>query len=98
LLGYGSALLYLGARVPQIIKNQRERSCDGLSLLFFMLSLLGNATYGAGILFHSLEREYVMTNMPWLIGSLGTMVEDLVIFGQFRVFGEGEKEEGEAVV
>jgi uncharacterized protein with PQ loop repeat len=98
LLGYGSALLYLGARVPQIIKNQRERSCDGLSLLFFMLSLLGNATYGAGILFHSLEREYVMTNMPWLIGSLGTMVEDLVIFAQFRMFGEGEKEEGEAVV
>ena len=25
LLGYGSALLYLGARVPQIVKNQRER-------------------------------------------------------------------------
>jgi uncharacterized protein with PQ loop repeat len=98
LLGYGSALLYLGARVPQIIKNQRERSCDGLSLLFFLLSLLGNATYGAGILFHSLEGEYVWTNLPWLIGSLGTMVEDLVIFAQFRSFGEGEKVEGEAVV
>jgi uncharacterized protein with PQ loop repeat len=98
LLGYGSALLYLGARVPQIVKNQRERSCDGLSLLFFLLSLLGNATYGAGILCHSLEREYVWTNLPWLIGSLGTMVEDLVIFAQFRSFGEAEKEEGEAVV
>lgn len=101
LLGYGSALLYLGARVPQIFKNQRERSCEGLSLLFFLLSLLGNATYGAGILCHSLEREYVWTNLPWLIGSLGTMVEDLVIFAQFRVFGEGEeaaKEDGEAVV
>ena len=101
LLGYGSALLYLGARVPQIVKNQRERSCDGLSLLFFLLSLLGNATYGAGILCHSLEEEYVWTNLPWLIGSLGTMVEDLVIFAQFRAFGEGdaeEREEGEAVV
>jgi len=98
LLGYGSALLYLGARVPQIVKNQRERSCEGLSLLFFLLSLLGNATYGAGILCHSLEEEYVWTNLPWLIGSLGTMVEDLVIFAQFRSFGEGEKEEGEAVV
>jgi uncharacterized protein with PQ loop repeat len=101
LLGYGSALLYLGARVPQIVKNQRERSCDGLSLLFFLLSLLGNATYGAGILCHSLEREYVWTNLPWLIGSLGTMVEDLVIFAQFRAFGEGDEEErveGEAVV
>jgi uncharacterized protein with PQ loop repeat len=51
ILGYASAVCYLGARIPQIIKNQRERSCEGLSLLFFMLSLLGNATYGAGVSF-----------------------------------------------
>lgn len=89
-LGYASAVCYLGARIPQIIKNQRDRSCEGLSLLFFMLSLLGNATYGAGILFHSTEREYFMTNLPWLIGSLGTMVEDATIFIQFRAFGSGE--------
>ena len=49
ILGYASAICYLGARIPQIIKNQRDRSCEGLSLLFFMLSLLGNATYGAGV-------------------------------------------------
>lgn len=49
ILGYASAICYLGARIPQIIKNQREKSCEGLSLLFFMLSLLGNATYGAGV-------------------------------------------------
>ncbi|OAL48885.1 vacuolar membrane PQ loop repeat protein [Pyrenochaeta sp. DS3sAY3a] len=90
ILGYASALCYLGARIPQIIKNQRERSCEGLSLLFFMLSLLGNATYGAGIIFHSTEKEYILTNLPWLIGSLGTMVEDVTIFIQFRVFGNGE--------
>lgn len=89
-LGYISAICYLGARIPQIIKNQKERSCEGLSLLFFILSLLGNATYGAGILFHSLEREYFLTNLPWLIGSLGTIVEDVIIFIQFRVFGNGE--------
>lgn len=49
ILGYVSAVCYLGARIPQIIKNQRDRSCEGLSLLFFILSLLGNATYGAGV-------------------------------------------------
>jgi uncharacterized protein with PQ loop repeat len=49
ILGYISAVCYLGARIPQIIKNQRDRSCEGLSLLFFILSLLGNATYGAGV-------------------------------------------------
>ncbi|KAK5148972.1 hypothetical protein LTR04_000243 [Oleoguttula sp. CCFEE 6159] len=88
ILGYASAVCYLGARIPQIIKNQRESSCDGLSLLFFLLSLLGNATYGAGILFHSQERDYFLTNLPWLIGSLGTMVEDAVIFLQFHMYGE----------
>lgn len=90
MLGYASALCYLGARIPQIIKNQRERSCEGLSLLFFLLSLLGNATYGASIIFHSQEKEYLLTNLPWLIGSLGTMVEDMIIFYQFRAFRSDE--------
>ncbi|EOD44291.1 putative vacuolar membrane pq loop repeat protein [Neofusicoccum parvum] len=87
-LGYASAVCYLGARLPQIYKNWREQSCEGLSLLFFLLSLLGNLTYGMGILFHSLEREYFLTNLPWLIGSLGTMVEDATIFFQFRIYGD----------
>lgn len=47
---------------------------------------MGNLTYGAGILFHSLEKEYLLTNLPWLIGSLGTMVEDGIIFLQFRMY------------
>ncbi|KAI9708062.1 MAG: hypothetical protein M1820_004266 [Bogoriella megaspora] len=92
-LGYASAVLYLGARIPQIIKNQREKSCEGLSLLFFMLSLMGNATYGAGILFHSVEKDYVLNNLPWLIGSLGTMVEDVIIFIQFHTFGNNADSE-----
>ncbi|KAF3024518.1 hypothetical protein E8E15_006490 [Penicillium rubens] len=85
-LGYFSAACYLGARLPQIYKNYSEKSCEGLSLLFFILSLLGNLTYGAGILCHSTEKEYFLTNLPWLIGSLGTMVEDAVIFFQFRIY------------
>ncbi|OJJ47497.1 hypothetical protein ASPZODRAFT_130995 [Penicilliopsis zonata CBS 506.65] len=86
ILGYASAVCYLGARLPQIYKNYCDKSCEGLSLLFFILSLLGNLTYGAGILCHSTEQGYVMTNLPWLIGSLGTMVEDITIFVQFRLY------------
>ena len=102
-LGYLSAVAYLGARIPQIIKNAKEKSCEGktggqvckatrltsmtgLSLLFFILSLLGNLTYGAGILCHSTESGYVLKNLPWLIGSLGTMVEDVTIFAQFHMY------------
>lgn len=97
LLGYTSAALYLLARIPQLIKNHRTRSCAGLSLLFFLLSLLGNISYGAGILAHSLDRGYVIMNAPWLVGSLGTVVQDLGVWGQFVYFGAGDgggKEEG----
>ena len=47
---------------------------------------MGNATYGASILCHSLDRDYINTNLPWLIGSLGTMAEDAIIFVQFRMY------------
>ncbi|KAF8474884.1 PQ loop repeat-domain-containing protein [Kalaharituber pfeilii] len=94
ILGYISAALYLGARIPQIIQNYRKQSCEGLSVLFFMLSLLGNLTYGAGILFHSTEQAYVVDNLPWLLGSLGTMVEDVIIFCQFRLYKVEDEDEG----
>jgi len=92
-LGYVSAALYLCARLPQIWKNYREQSCEGLSLLFFILSLMGNATYGAGILAHSTERSYVVKNVPWLLGSLGTMVEDGIVFWQFRLYANNAQEQ-----
>ncbi len=131
-LGYMSAAAYLGARIPQIVKNARDKSCEGtvhppqppthhtrpfprntllgtsstkqltamtgLSLLFFILSLMGNLTYGAGIIFHSLDRDYIIMNVPWLIGSLGTMVEDVVIFVQFHIYAKAGKGDEEAVV
>lgn len=92
ILGYVSAVCYLGARIPQIIKNYQEKSCSGLALLFFLLSLMGNASYGASILCHSLEKDYIWNNLPWLIGSLGTMAEDAIIFVQFRIYSKSGSE------
>ncbi|KAK4250961.1 PQ loop repeat-domain-containing protein [Corynascus novoguineensis] len=85
-LGYASALCYLCARIPQIIKNYREKSCEGLALLFFLLSLTGNFTYGASVMSYSQEWDYFVRALPWLLGSLGTMVEDCIIFVQFRIY------------
>ncbi|RPA95544.1 vacuolar membrane PQ loop repeat protein [Choiromyces venosus 120613-1] len=95
MLGYLSALLYLGARIPQIIRNHQNKSCGGLSLLFFLLSLLGNLTYGAGILCHSSDSTYIKDNLPWLIGSLGTMFQDIIIFIQFHIYSRNTRESPE---
>ncbi|KAI5464497.1 PQ loop repeat-domain-containing protein [Mariannaea sp. PMI_226] len=85
-LGYMSAVCYLLARIPQIIKNYREKSCEGLALLFFMLSLTGNLTYGISLVCYSQEKSYLLNALPWLMGSLGTIVEDCIIFVQFRLY------------
>lgn len=85
-VGYMSALLYLGARIPQIIQNHKRRSVEGLSLLFFMFSTLGNLTYAGQILFYRSDTDYVVLNMSWLLGSLGTILEDVIIFLQFYMY------------
>ncbi|TQS37906.1 hypothetical protein Golomagni_01603, partial [Golovinomyces magnicellulatus] len=90
--GYLSAIFYLSARIPQILKNYRDKSCEGLALLFFILSLIGNATYSLSIICHSLQPNYLLTNLPWLIGSAGTMFEDAIIFLQFRQYSSTGKQ------
>ncbi|KAI0850007.1 PQ-loop-domain-containing protein [Daldinia vernicosa] len=95
-LGYASAICYLCARIPQIIKNYREKSCEGLALLFFLLSLTGNLTYGLSVFTYSPEPEYIIKAIPWLLGSLGTIVEDCIIFYQFKIYSKrgGSKANG----
>jgi len=66
-LGWMSALLYLGARVPQIFKNLKTR-CEGLAPGLFLFAILGNATYAMSILVVSIERNYLMRNASWLAG------------------------------
>ncbi|KAI9591795.1 PQ loop repeat-domain-containing protein [Syncephalis fuscata] len=81
--GYISAICYVGARIPQIILNFRNKSCEGLSMLMFIYCVLGNITYCASIFFYSLDYTYLLINLPWLIGSGGTLFFDFVIFWQF---------------
>ncbi|KAF4832449.1 putative vacuolar amino acid transporter YPQ3 [Colletotrichum tropicale] len=85
-LGYFGALCYLCARVPQIIKNYRGRSCAGLAPLFLFLSILGNLMYGLSVIAYNQEREYLLTSLPWLFGSLGTILEDCVILLQVWMY------------
>lgn len=90
-LGWGSAILYLGSRIPQIVMNFNNRSCEGLSLAMFYFSVLGNLTYCMSVLFHSVEREFILINLPWLIGSGGTLFFDFMIFFQFYLYRNSYK-------
>ena len=51
--GYLCALLYLGSRLPQLLLNYRRKSTEGVSLLFFLFTCIGNLTYVLSILAYS---------------------------------------------
>lgn len=98
ILGYVSTLCYLGARLPQVYQNYKKKSVYGLSLLFFIFSMLGNITYAGGILFYRLDSQYIKLYLPWLIGSLGTIFEDCAIFIQFYIYSnDSDMDDEEAI-
>ncbi|CAO3621932.1 unnamed protein product [Mucor fragilis] len=75
---------YIVSRVPQIHKNHKRHSTQGLSLALFSFAVGGNVTYALSILLHpGRTRESFMESLPYLSGSLGTLFLDAVIFGQF---------------
>ncbi|QLQ80265.1 hypothetical protein HG537_0D02660 [Torulaspora globosa] len=86
IFGYLSALLYLGSRVPQILLNFERKSCEGISFLFFLFACLGNSSFILSVLAISLDRKYLILNASWLIGSIGTLAMDFVIFAQFFAY------------
>ncbi len=44
-LGWVMTVTYLAARVPQLFKNLRRGTTEGLSLFMFVLLVLGSITY-----------------------------------------------------
>lgn len=48
--------------------------------------MTGNFAYGASLIAYRQDKDYIMRALPWLMGSLGTIVEDAVIFVQFHMY------------
>lgn len=82
LVGWTSAALYLGARIPQIFKNFKTR-CEGLSPALFLFAIFGNLAYVLAICTKSMSSQYLITNASWLAGSGLTVFLDLFVLAQF---------------
>ncbi|RDB18024.1 putative vacuolar amino acid transporter YPQ1 [Hypsizygus marmoreus] len=80
-LGWTSAVLYLGARLPQISKNLKTR-CEGLSPALFFFAIFGNITYALSICTKSMDPKYLFTNAGWLAGSVLTVFLDVIVLSQ----------------
>jgi len=85
LMGWASALLYLGSRIPQIMKNIQTK-CEGLSLALFLFAIAGNSFYVLSICVASMEWSHLLINASWLAGSGLTIFTDVYILLQFFRF------------
>ena len=86
--GWISGLFYFCSRIPQIIENHRLKSVDGLSVGLFIFTIIGNLSYGLSILIRTpkLDNHFYFQTVPYLIGSLGVLIFDLIILLQFLVY------------
>ena len=78
--------LYLFSRLPQIYHNFKRQSCDGLAITMFFCALMGNLTYAGSILIKQPNGDDLYAAMPYLLGSLGTIGFDLIIFMQYKYY------------
>ncbi|KAJ8586285.1 PQ-loop-domain-containing protein [Rhizopogon salebrosus TDB-379] len=86
IIGWTSAVAYLGARLPQIVKNFKTR-CEGLAPGLFVFSILGNMTYALSIIAASRDGDYLIRNASWLAGSGLTVFLDVLVLTQFFYYG-----------
>lgn len=87
-LAWLCTLLYMTSRMPQIWTNFQRRSVKGLSLLLFISAFMANLLYSVSILSNPKavgpeRRAFLMESLPFLLGSAGTLVFDLVIIVQW---------------
>ncbi|VDK39442.1 unnamed protein product [Taenia asiatica] len=78
-LGWISASIYISSRIPQILKNWRRGSTEGLSPVTFIFAIVGNVAYALQIFLTSVEPTFIIRALPWLFGSLGVVLFDLIV-------------------
>ncbi|GKT87827.1 PQ-loop repeat protein [Colletotrichum tofieldiae] len=116
--GWLCAVFYLGSRLPQLLLNYRRKSTEGVSMLFFLFACLGNLTYVLSIFAFdprckhdecapgeasAVYGRYILVNLSWLAGSLGTLLLDMGIFAQYFMYrtdgfaSEDEDEDSQSI-
>lgn len=78
-LGWTSSAFYLSSRSSQLYKNWSRSCCEGLSLSMFLCAISANISYGLGILIRSYTKDELKASAPWLFGSFGVVVLDVLI-------------------
>jgi len=86
IVGCLASLFYFSSRIPQFWTNMKRRSCEGLAPLLFYSAFMGNLTYAVSILLYSQYYNYLMVQLPWIVGAFLVFTMDLSILFQFVLY------------
>ncbi|ODV79256.1 PQ-loop-domain-containing protein [Suhomyces tanzawaensis NRRL Y-17324] len=87
-LAWGCTVVYMSSRCPQLYKNYLRKSVEGISPILFGAALMGNLTYTLSILTsceflsEDSKSDFFMKELPYILGSSGTIVFDMLYFYQ----------------
>lgn len=97
--GWISLMFYLSSRAPQIWKNYHSKSTKGVSPFLFLFAMTGNTLYTVSIIsdLYLLERydqhlgdvlfeDVLRAQLPFIIGSAGTVLFDSILLVQFWMY------------
>ncbi|KAI8346218.1 PQ loop repeat-domain-containing protein [Mortierella sp. GBAus27b] len=85
-------VFYMSSRMPQLWKNFQRKSVKGLSILMFFWAVMGNSSYSLSIFYSEkvvnpeTRHKALQESLPYILGSLGTLVFDMSIFGQWLYY------------
>lgn len=94
-------VLYMTSRLPQIWANYKRKSVRGLSWLLFLLAFVANLLYSLSILSNPKavgpsSQQFLSESLPFLIGSGGTLVFDMIILIQYWMWHDRSTKMDEA--
>ncbi|KAJ9075076.1 hypothetical protein DSO57_1000356 [Entomophthora muscae] len=85
-LGWLAGFLFVVGRCSQLHKNYSRKSVEGLSVIMFAISILGNINYLLALVLFSSEKSYLLFNLPWLVGGIAGLLLDVVVVFQFILY------------
>lgn len=91
ILAWSCTIVYMSSRCPQLYKNYKRKSVEGITPLLFAAALLGNLAYTLSILtscefLYGDSKTFFLTELPYILGSSGTIVFDVVYFYQRHIY------------
>ncbi|KAL9654637.1 hypothetical protein ABK040_006699 [Willaertia magna] len=88
IIGSICSILYIGSRFPQIYKNFKRKSVEGLSIFLFLFAFSGGFTYALSIFLFSTDSTFLLSKLPWILSACCNCTSDVIIMGQFIFFNK----------